>query len=214
MVVLTNGMNYDIRKVYESMLDAYFGKDVPVPEFGEEVALDEAQLEPLVGDYESETHPLDISISTMDGKLYAQATGQSGFPLTALSDSKFEFIKAGIEIRFDRENEQFVITQGGRADVFIRSGEGEKTEKVEVPLETLQQYVGTYQSDDFPLDIDVMIKKGKLYAQATGQSAFPLTPVSQKKFKFTLADIVIEFDVSNRHLTITQRGEPRIMKKQ
>jgi len=213
VVVLTNGLNYDVRTIYENMLDAYFGKDVPVPEFGQEIELDEEVLKPLVGDYESETHPLDISISLLEGKLYAQATGQGGFPLTALSENTFEFSRAGIEIEFDRDNDQFAIKQGGRADVFIKVGGGESTKAVEVPVETLEKYVGTYQSDDFPLDIEVMVKNGSLYAQATGQSAFPLTPVNQKKFSFKLADIVIEFDVKNRQLTITQRGVPNILKK-
>ena len=104
VVVLTNGLNYDVRTIYENMLDAYFGKDVPVPEFGQEIELDEEVLKPLVGDYESETHPLDISISLLEGKLYAQATGQGGFPLTALSENTFEFSRAGIEIEFDRDN--------------------------------------------------------------------------------------------------------------
>lgn len=213
VVVLTNGLNYDVRTIYENMLDAYFGKDVPVPEFGQEIELEEEVLKPLVGDYESETHPLDISISLLEGKLYAQATGQGGFPLTALSENTFEFSRAGIEIEFDRDNDQFAIKQGGRADVFIKVGGGESTKAVEVPVETLEKYVGTYQSDDFPLDIEVMVKNGSLYAQATGQSAFPLTPVNQKKFSFKLADIVIEFDVKNRQLTITQRGVPNILKK-
>ena len=213
VVVLTNGLNYDVRTIYENMLDAYFGKDVPVPEFGQEIELDEEVLKPLVGDYESETHPLDISISLLEGKLYAQATGQGGFPLTALSENTFEFSRAGIEIEFDRDNDQFAIKQGGRADVFIKVDGGEPTKAVEVPVETLEKYVGTYQSDDFPLDIEVMVKNGSLYAQATGQSAFPLTPVNQKKFSFKLADIVIEFDVKNRQLTITQRGVPNILTK-
>lgn len=214
VVVLTNGMNYDIRKLYETMLDAYFGKPVEVPEFGEAVELTVEEIEPLAGDYTSETHPLDITLSVVDGNLYAQATGQGGFPLTALSKNKFEFLKAGIEMRFDRDSDQFVIMQGGRADVFVKQSAEKKADTVEVPVKTLEQYVGTYSSVNFPLDIEVMIKSGKLYAQATGQSAFPLTPVSQNKFKFVLADIVIEFDVDKRQLTITQRGEPRIMKKQ
>ncbi|GAA4345909.1 serine hydrolase domain-containing protein [Kangiella taiwanensis] len=213
VVVLTNGMDYDIRQVYQTMLDAYFGKGVDVPEFGQAVELDAELLKPLVGDYESGTHPLDISISLLDGQLYAQATGQGGFPLTALSEDRFEFSRAGIEIRFDRENDQFEIKQGGRADVFLKVEKESSKKAIEVPLERLKQYVGTYQSDDFPLDIEVILKEQGLYAQATGQSAFPLTPVDQKTFSFKLADIVIEFDVKNRQLTITQRGVPHILTK-
>ena len=212
-VVLTNGMNYDIRKIYETMLDAYFGKDVPVPEFGLEVELEKEVLESLVGDYESATHPLDITVSLLDKQLFAQATGQGGFPLTALDQNTFEYAKAGIEMRFDRDNEQFELKQGGRADVFAKTGVTEDV-KVDVPAEVLQQYVGTYAADDFPLDIEIMVKEGQLFGQATGQSAFPLTPVTNSKFKFDLANIVIEFDVEKSELTITQRGHPTKMQKQ
>ncbi|GAA4359855.1 serine hydrolase domain-containing protein [Kangiella marina] len=215
VVVLTNGMNYDIRQLYETMLDAYFGQDVVVPEFGQAVELKQSVMLPLAGDYKSETHPLDITISVVGNTLYGQATGQGGFPLTALDENTFEFAKAGIEIRFDRENAQFEIKQGGRADIFIKVDDegGQSVETLVVPVETLQQYVGLYQSDDFPLDIEVMLKGESLYAQATGQSAFPLTPISKKKFAFKLADIVIEFDVENGQLTITQRGVPHILMK-
>ena len=214
VVVLTNGLNYDIRKIYEVLLDAYFGKEVPVPEFGKVVDLAPELLEPLQGYYKSETHPLDIAITLVDGQLFAQATGQGGFPLSALDENSFEFVKAGIEIRFDRDSDMFEIKQGGRADVFIKEKSATKKQAMEIPLATLEQYVGTYQADNFPLDIEIVIKNGQLYAQATGQSAFPLTPISHNKFKFTLADIVIEFDVEKRHLIITQRGQPNILQKQ
>lgn len=214
VVLLTNGLNYDIRKIYETLLDAYFGKEVRIPEFGKVINLAPELLEPLQGYYKSETHPLDITITFVDQQLYAQATGQGGFPLSALDENNFEFLKAGIEISFDRDSDMFEIKQGGRADVFIKVKGAEKEESMVVPEETLKQYVGIYQADNFPLDIEIMMKNGQLYAQATGQSAFPLTPVSKKKFKFTLADIIIEFDVEKRHLTIIQRGQPNILQKQ
>jgi len=201
-----------MRKIYETMLDAYYGKEVAMPEFAKPVELEEEVLKPLVGEYKSETHPLDITVSFAGKQLFAQATGQGGFPLTALDNNTFEFAQAGIEMRFDRENDQLELKQGGRADIFIKV-DGSKKEQIEVPVDVLEQYVGSYSADNFPLDIEVMIKNDQLYAQATGQSAFPLTPVTKSKFKFPLAEIVIEFDVEKRQLTITQRGQPRVMSK-
>lgn len=213
VVLLTNALNYDVGEIYESMLDAYYGKEVAIPEFGQTVELTTEQLKPLEGNYTSKTHPLDISINVVDGQLFAKATGQGAFPLDAISESRFEFVRAGIEIRFDDTQAMFELKQGGVAYIFKKVGSDQSENSTKVPLETLEKYVGTYQSNDFPLDLEVMIKNDELFAQATGQSAFPLMPVAQNKFKFSLAEIVIEFDVEKRQLTITQRGQPRIMDK-
>ncbi|AOE48858.1 serine hydrolase [Kangiella sediminilitoris] len=213
IVVLSNGLNYDIRAIYNVMLDAYFEQDFDTPEFGKAVEVPVSELEKYTGKYESKTHPLDITVSLLGNKLYGQATGQGGFPLTPLGEGRFEFAKAGIEIRFDDNNNQFEIKQGGRADIFNKVEDTVEQESVEVPIETLKQYVGIYQSESFPLDLEVMIKDGYLHAQATGQPAFPLTAVSQYKFKFDMASIVIEFRPEQSELTITQRGMPRDMYK-
>ncbi|WP_223671252.1 serine hydrolase domain-containing protein [Kangiella shandongensis] len=212
-VVLSNGLNHDVRQIYNVMLDAYFGKAVDVPTFSQEFSLSVEQLRQFVGNYQSTTHPLDISIRLVDGKLYGQATGQGGFPLTAIDNERFEYAKAGIEIQFDADGVQFEIKQAGRADIFTKVTEDASKDVVKVPLKTLEQYTGTYASDSFHLKLQVMIKDEELYAQATGQPAFPLTAVNQTTFKFDMADIVIEFNTEETQLTITQRGKPRVMTK-
>lgn len=213
VVLLTNALNYDVGKIYESMLDAYYGKNVTIPDLGKTVELTTEQLKPLEGNYSSETHPLDISLSVVDGQLFAKATGQGAFPLTATSSNTFEFVRAGIEIRFDDSQAMFELKQGGAANIFKKVGTDNSESHIKVPLETLEKYVGTYQSDDFPMDIKIMIKGSELFAQGTGQPPFPLMAVAQDKFTFSLAEIVIEFDIEKRQLTITQRGQPRIMSK-
>lgn len=213
VVVLSNGLNHDIRQIYNVMLDAYFGKSVVLPEFGQEISLSNEQLQQYIGDYQSKTHPLDITISLREGKLYGQATGQGGFPLTATGETQFEYAKAGIEMKFDTENAQFEIKQAGRADIFTKVTDNLNEEAVKVPQKILEQYAGTYASDSFHLELQVMVKDNHLYAQATGQPAFPLTAVNQTRFKFDMADIVIDFDMNQEQLTITQRGKPRVMTK-
>ncbi|WP_417445469.1 serine hydrolase domain-containing protein [Kangiella sp.] len=212
VVLLSNGLRYDMREIYEAMLDAYHGKTVEEPEFGEPIDLTEDQLAPLVGNYSSDTFPLDIKLSVKDGQLYAQATGQGEFPLTAYPDDKFEYIEAGIEMRFDRDIDQFVLIQGGQGYAFTKEG-AKKHKGFEVPETVLEQYVGVYGADDFPLDLEISTKEGNLYGQATGQPEFPLTAESESRFRFKLAGIVINFEADKNQLTITQHGKDTVLTK-
>lgn len=212
IVLLSNGLRYDMREIYEAMLDAYSGKTIEEPTFPEPIKLTEEQLQPLVGNYSSETFPLDINVSIKDGQLYAQATGQGAFPLTAYPDDKFEYIDAGIEMRFDRDTEQFVLIQGGQGYAFTKEG-ATKKKGYDVPEKVLEQYTGVYGSEDFPLDLEIKIKDGSLYGQATGQSEFPLTAESETRFRFKLGGIVINFEADKNQLTITQHGKDTVLTK-
>ncbi|GHB72051.1 serine hydrolase [Persicitalea jodogahamensis] len=69
------------------------------------------------------------------------------------------------------------------------------TEKVAVAVDkdVLRSYEGTYAAPDFPLEIKVFVQDGKLFGQATGQGAFPLTAYSDTDFGFEVAKIEMNF---------------------
>ncbi|HET8859717.1 serine hydrolase domain-containing protein [Marivirga sp.] len=68
-------------------------------------------------------------------------------------------------------------------------------------------FKGIYSADNFPLKITISVSdNNQLMAQATGQSAFPLTPVDKYNFKFDPAGIKIIFDDENPQLTLEQAG--------
>ncbi len=209
---LMNADVYDGSKVFKTVRKAAFGQDFEIPEF-KDIQLTKEQLEVYVGEYSSDTHPLGIKVMVEGSTLKAQADGQGSFPLTAIDDDTFEFAGAGIEIKFDPDKKQFVIKQGGRADVFTQKSNVKEVTEKKISETILSKYVGVYKSDDFPLDIEIKLEDGNLKAQATGQPAFPLTPETERKFKFELADIVIEFEPNKDQLIITQRGKANIMKK-
>ena len=71
----------------------------------------------------------------------------------------------------------------------------------------LDQYLGLYKSDAFPLDITISKEKGTLMAQATGQGAFPLDAVDVHKFKFDPAGIQLDFEPAEGKLFMEQRGQ-------
>lgn len=62
-----------------------------------------------------------------------------------------------------------------------------------LPAGVLEARVGTYVSDALPLDLELTLRDGQLWGQATGQSAFPLTPTSATEMTFTPADVRLVF---------------------
>lgn len=65
-------------------------------------------------------------------------------------------------------------------------------EKV-LPLDSLKQYEGTYQSENFPLDIKIFVEESRLKGQASGQPAFPLEAQGNHAFSFKAAGIKMKF---------------------
>ncbi|CAM3568057.1 penicillin-binding protein [Flavobacterium saliperosum S13] len=64
---------------------------------------------------------------------------------------------------------------------------------VKVDETVLKSYEGTYSSKEIPLKINIKADKGQIIAQATGQGAFPLNPVSETEFVFDPAGVNMTF---------------------
>jgi D-alanyl-D-alanine carboxypeptidase len=64
---------------------------------------------------------------------------------------------------------------------------------VELDTEELKKYEGAYSSKQLRLKITLKVEGGRLYAQASGQPRFPLTPFSRTEFRFETAGVVIAF---------------------
>ena len=77
----------------------------------------------------------------------------------------------------------------------------------------LNAFTGTYSSDQFPLDIDIMHKNGQLKGQATGQPEFPLRSIAKNTFEFKQAGLKIEFQPENNSLILKQMGQSFTLKK-
>ena len=72
--------------------------------------------------------------------------------------------------------------------------------------EETTQYEGVYSSLQFPLKITIFSKGNTLFAQATGQGAFPLTPLGENKFEFSQAGIKMEFIPEEGKMKFEQGG--------
>jgi len=89
--------------------------------------------------------------------------------------------------------------------------------EIEVPVATLQRYVGVYQL--LPkITNTIRLTDGRLTTQLSGQSAFPIFPESDKKFFLKIVDAQVEFFTDEQgkvtHLVQYQGGRtqkaPRI----
>lgn len=86
--------------------------------------------------------------------------------------------------------------------------------ELEVSEEDRQSYLGTYASADFPLKLTVTQENTKLFAQATGQGAFPLEATAHHNFRFLPAGIVIVFNPTERSLVLSQAGKSYTFKRE
>lgn len=118
-----NGMNYKMNDILIGVLSVYYNKPYTFPSF-KTFNIPESELVKYVGYYSSPALPLKIVIKSENGSLTAQATGQSAFPLTPVSETEFTFDPAGITIVFKKTQsgkyDEFTLKQGGGSFLYTR----------------------------------------------------------------------------------------------
>ena len=113
--LIVNGDNFNRNDIMIGILSIYYKIPFPFPNFDK---IDNSVLQKYVGTYASSEIPLKITVSTKNGELIAQATGQPSFPLTPKSDTEFVFQTAGVEMVF--EENKFTLKQGGQKFKFTK----------------------------------------------------------------------------------------------
>ena len=98
------------------------------------------------------------------------------------------------------------------AELLKKAGAQEPAPAVQVDAKILESYAGTYKAENFPLDVKVFVKEGKLYLQATGQPEIVPKAKSATSFEFPPAQLTIDFD-SPSSFTLKQRGMNSQFKK-
>lgn len=117
LALITNGNNYDTNEAAIAALSAFFDVPYSIPSF---VSLSAEELEKYVGTYESDSFPLDITITNQNNTLFGQATGQAAFPMEYKGDDTFTFTRAGLTIEFQPEDDNLTLKQGGGVHVLKR----------------------------------------------------------------------------------------------
>ncbi|SFE18833.1 CubicO group peptidase, beta-lactamase class C family [Flavobacterium xueshanense] len=112
VALTSNGKTYDNNDIIIAALSAYYNKPFTIPTF-KTIALKSEDLDPYLGEYSDAGFPMKITITKENTKLFAQATGQSAFPLEPTEKDSFEFIMAGIKLEFKPNEKQMILKQGG-----------------------------------------------------------------------------------------------------
>ena len=119
IALCSNGRIYDNNNVLIAALSSYYNKSFQIPNFNV-IELKSEDLDKYLGEYSKENFPLKITVTKKDNKLFAQATGQSEFPLEAVEKDAFEFSAANIRIEFIPKENQLTIIQGGRKTIMTK----------------------------------------------------------------------------------------------
>lgn len=117
--ITSNGSNYENNNIAIALLSAVFNKPYNIPDF-KSFTLASEDLDSYLGIYSSRDIPLKMTITKKGNVLFAQATGQSSFPLDATEKHKFKFAAAGVVIEFDPANKTMLLKQGGGRYNFIK----------------------------------------------------------------------------------------------
>lgn len=115
--LLVNGDNFNRNDIMIGVLSLYYGKKYSFPDL-KSFPVPDAVLQKYAGTYACKTFPIKIVVTTENGKLLAQATGQSSFPLEAKSETEFIFTAAGIKINFAENT--FTLKQGAMENIFTK----------------------------------------------------------------------------------------------
>jgi D-alanyl-D-alanine carboxypeptidase len=119
IALTSNGVSYTNNNVLLCALSSYFNRPFEIPTF-KSIEVSASILNSYLGQYASPQIPPKISITQKDNQLFAQATGQSAFPLEATSDTVFKFEQAGVVLEFNSSKSQMTLKQGGKEFLFTK----------------------------------------------------------------------------------------------
>lgn len=154
-------------------------------------------LAQITGDYEM-LPGLDVKLTTVNGKLFAQATGQANYEMGY--DSAGDFFP----LDFDAVLRPAKRADGGYMLVFLQSGAayplrklgsvaGHDASTIKLSATQLDEYSGLYRlMPNF--ELKVFVENNALMAQATGQGAFVLEASTKDRFSADAFGIVIQFE--------------------
>ncbi len=179
----------------------------------EAVTIGEKTLKSYVGQYRL-APDLVISITSSDGRLYSQLTGQVKAEIFPESQTMFAYKSVAAKIEFvkngDGKVEKLILHQNGshEAPKFSDTVPG-LPDVVKIDPAILDEYTGSYELQP-GFQIMISVSDGHIYAQASGQGKNEIFPESETKFFFKVVDAQISFvrdgDNQVKELILHQNG--------
>ena len=110
---IANGVAWPRNNIIKGAMKIYFGEEYELPDFAASYSPTEAELKSQTGIYSTPSFPLKLTITSKNGKLLAQGTGQPQFALEAVAKNKYKFDAAGLKITFKPDDNSLLLKQGG-----------------------------------------------------------------------------------------------------
>ncbi|KAB8188902.1 serine hydrolase [Lysobacter maris] len=167
---------------------------LPLGQPRRETTASPALIDALAGDWQLEGGPA-MTLRRNGDALEIQATGQPAFAMGY--DSAGDFYPRAFDALLSPHkgadgNYGFVWHQGGGA-LPARRVEASASPAPTLSVERLRDYAGEYPLQPTDLVLSVRVQGDTLLAQATGQGAFPLSPVTDDVFEAAAYGIEIRF---------------------
>lgn len=117
ITLLSNSNSTKMGDVNGGVFAILFDKPYKLPELNTQVTLDSSQLQQYVGVYEL-SPVFKITVTTKDGKIFGQATGQQPFEMFAKKDNQFFLKVVDAQVEFFKndkgEVEKMILHQNGQ----------------------------------------------------------------------------------------------------
>lgn len=138
-----------------------------------------------------------MHVTTEEGKLFVQLTGQPKFELYAEDNEKFYLKVVPAKIKFERDadgavNSLILHQNGTHTWKRLKDYKPPARNEVKVDAKVLEQYVGRYELAP-GIAFDVKLQDGQLRVQLTGQPRFPVFPESETKFFYKVVEAQLTF---------------------
>ena len=192
-VVILSNTARDADDLGFAALDA----DAPLAPVYKAIVLPNEQLDEYVGTYKLADKFL-LKVFRQNEGLFAQATGQSAFPIFPFASNEFFAKIAWISISFKPDangmvNGLVLHQNGDRTAPKLNASElPPEPKEIALDAAVLSDYAGKYQ---FSFGVfDVTLKNGRLEAQLTGQPAAPIFASAKDKFFYKIVDAQIDFE--------------------
>lgn len=115
--LIVNGDNFNRNDIMIGILSIYYKMPYQFPNVISYKVKKEI-LDQYSGVYSTPQLPMKITLKNDNGKLSAQATGQSSFTLEAINETTFVFDPAGIKVQF--QPNKMILKQGGTEYQFTK----------------------------------------------------------------------------------------------
>ncbi len=196
IIVLTNNRGFDTMGLTDTLAAIASNQAYEMPKPKKEIEIaDKTRYDGYAGKY-SMGSGVDITITRVDDKLFAQVTGDGTYEIYPEAENKFFYkvVNANITFITNEEGEATKLLFEQNGQKIVAQNEKFKEEKVPADIDPAlyDQYVGVYEL--FPgFNLTITKDNDGIYAMATGQTVFEIFPESETEYFYRAVDAQITF---------------------